>query len=668
MRNKRLLAAVCAALMLAGCAGSDSSSGADSGASKADSSSSAAESKAQDESSGGGDASENKSDTSDSYTAPAFNENGSEVAFSAAGGIYKDKQSVELTSKDGGTVYYTTDGSDPRSSSTRIKYESAITVDKRSGDKNVVSAVDTSLISANFNELDFETRSFKCTISPPADSDVDKCTVIRACAEMEDGTVTKAFSNTYFIGTAEEHIQGLADSCKAMGTSLSVVSVSMNYDDLFSSDHGIYVKGDVYDESLKELFQSGSYDAEATRKIAANYNQKGRAWERSAHAEYFEFSPEGSKTIISQDCGVRVQGNYSRSDLIKGLRLYARKDYGQSRFEAPVFAGLKDSSGKDIQSFKTLVLRAGGNCAFSAKFNDTYWQQLSENMDCTTKASRPCVVYLNGEYWGLYVLEEDYSDDYFADHFGVDKKQVIVYKGDAEALKLGYKLDEGELPEGEKESYYFKSLLDFFKSHKSLAEQTDYDEFAKLVDTDSCRDYFLTEVWINNKWDWPGKNWSMWRTSEVTAGNEYADGRWRFMFYDLEFGGVSGSADTRTNTIKEDNYKPKGLLDMSTNNPAVLCFAYLMTNEGFRTDYLNRLSALSEGDYSTEKLTAKLDSLTAQYSPLYDQFFKRYPGTGSSKEAVSGGYSSAKCIRDFFGKRGERGIPGIVKWVEEQFK
>lgn len=673
MKSKRLLSALCALLMLSGCAADDSSSKSDSASSsKPDASSSQASEDSKTDVSAAEETNSSKADeskVSDSYTPPAFKENASEITFSKAGGVYKDKQSVELSSKDGGTLYYTTDGSDPRSSDTRVKYESPITVDKRDGDKNVVSAVDTTFISANFNELDFSTRGFKCKIDAPADSAVDKCTVIRACAEMADGSVTKAFSNTYFIGTGEEHIQGLADSCKAMGTSLSVVSLSVNYDDFFSPEYGIYVKGNIYDKSLEEMIKSGSgYDAEATRKIAANYNQKGRAWERPVHAEFFEFSPDGSKTVISQDCGVRIQGNYSRSDLIKGLRLYARKDYGAPRFEAPIFEGLKNSSGEDINSFKTLVLRAGGNCAFSAKLNDTFWQQMSENMECTTKASRPCVVYLNGEYWGLYVLEEDYSDNYFEDHYGVNNKDVIVYKGDAEALKLGYKLDEGELPEGEHESYYFQPLLDFFKSHRSLSDQKDYDEFAKLVDTDSCRDYFLTEVWINNKWDWPGKNWSMWKTASADGSNEYGDGRWRFMLYDLEFGGISGSGDTYTNTIKEDNYKPKGLLDMSTNNPAVLCFAYLMTNEGFRTDYLDRLEKLSEGDFSKEKLTEKLDSLTARYSPLYDQFFARYPGTGSSNEALNGGYSSVKCIKDFISRRGKSGIPAIVKWVKEQFK
>lgn len=151
---------------------------------------------------------------------------------------------------------------------------------------------------------------------------------------------------------------------------------------------------------------------------------------------------------LSQDCGIRIQGNYSRSDLQKGFRLYARKKYGEKKFNYEVFEGLKNASDETIDSFKTLTLRAGGNCAFTAKFNDTYWQSLMTELDGSTKASRPCVVYLNGEYWGLYVLEEDYSDNYFESHYGVNKDDVVVYKGDAETYQSGYKLDEGKLPGG----------------------------------------------------------------------------------------------------------------------------------------------------------------------------------------------------------------------------
>ena len=591
------------------------------------------------------------------------------VTFSKDSGIYAEEFSLELSAEVGGDIYYTTDGSDPAVSDSRIKYESAIEITDRKNEPNVVSAVPPELISGNFVKYSRRNKEFTSTVSAPADDKVDKCTVINAAVQNSDGTFTETCSRTYFIGSAEEHIPGIKASCDAMGTDLAVISITMNYDDLFSSDKGIYVKGDIFDKALEEHLERGEdTDEDTARRLPANYNQRGRDWERQCNVDFLEFGADGAETAFSQTCGIRIQGNYSRSDWQKGFRLYARKDYGKKNFRYAVFGDeLKSDSGGTMDKFKTLELRAGGNCAFTCKFNDIYWQELSASLACETKASRPCVVYLNGEYWGLYVLEEDYSDDYFEEHHGVNKDDVVVYKGDAETYRLGYKLDEGNLPEGEKsESYFFNELNSFFKSHKSLEAQEDYDEFVKLVDPDSVRDYFLTEVWINNKWDWPGKNWSMWKTASVNSSSPYADGRWRFMFYDMEFGGVSGSGDARTNTVKEDNYKPKGLLDKSTNNPAVLCFAYLMTNESFRQDYCEKLEGLSSGIYEKENALAVLDSYTAEYSPLFDQFFERYPDAGDTDNAINGGYASVQCIKDFLEKR-EDNISKITSWIDKQF-
>ncbi len=591
------------------------------------------------------------------------------VDFSQKSGVYAEAFSLELSTTLDGEIYYTTDGSDPSTSDTAVKYEGAIEIKDRKGDANVVSAVGPEEISGNFVKWKSRDKVFESTVSAPDDDTVDKCSVINAAVKGSDGSFSPVAAATYFIGTPEEHIQGIKESCEAMGTDLAVISITMDYDDLFDADKGIYVKGNLFDEALSEHLEDGEDTNEDTaRRLPANYNQRGKDWERNCRVDFLEYNADGAETAFSQSCGIRIQGNYSRSDWQKGFRLYARSDYGKKNFKYAVFGDeLKDDNGDTIDKFKTLELRAGGNCAFTCKFNDIYWQDLSQSLDCETKASRPCVVYLNGEYWGLYVLEEDYSDDYFEDHHGVNKDDVVVYKGDAETYKLGYKLDEGMLPEGEKkESYFFNDLNAFFKAHKDLTAQEDFDEFAKLVDTDSVRDYFLAEVWINNKWDWPGKNWSMWKTANVDESNEYADGRWRFMFYDMEFGGVSGSSDSRTNTVKEDNYKPKGLLDMGTNNPAVLCFAYAMTNEAFRNDFNEKLEALSSGIYEKENANAVLDSYTAQYSPLFDQFFERYPGSGDSDNAVYGGYASVQCIKDFIEKR-EDNITKMTKWINKQF-
>lgn len=590
------------------------------------------------------------------------------VELSHGGGIYPEEFQLTLTGLEQGDIYYTTDGSDPAKSETAQLYTAPLTVSDRSGDKNVASAVSPLEIAGSFNEPNSDRSGFVSTLKAPSDKAVDKCTVIRAAVKLSDGSFGGTSAATYFIGTPEEHIRGLKESCDAAGTDLAVISISMSHDDLFGSENGIYVKGDIFYEALDTYLEENRRvrDGEAARQLDANYKQRGREWEREATMTMFEFSENGAVEVLNQSCGIRVQGNYSRSDIQKGLRLYARKDYGSKNFKYAVFGeDYLDDSGKVMDKFKTLVLRAGGNCAFLSKFNDTYWQSLLHDSACETKRSRPCVVYLNGEYWGLYVLEEDYSPDFFEDVHGVNKDSVVIYKGDAETYEIGYKLDEGELPEGAEEDYYYRDLLDFFASHSDLKSQADFDEFAKLVDTDSVMDYFAVQIWVNNKWDWPGKNWSMWRTIEKDDSNPYADNRWRFMFYDMEFGGVSGGNDAGTNTIREDNYKPNGLLDMDTGNPAVLCYAYLMTNEAWRQEFYERLRGLADGEFEKSAALTKLSWYEDVYGPLFEQFFLRYPETGSADEALTDSYGTAACIREFITER-PKNIERMIKWCDKK--
>lgn len=582
------------------------------------------------------------------------------VTFSAQGGTYSKEFKLKLSTEEKGDIYYTLDGSNPATSETAIKYTGDITIKDRKGDANVVSAVSTTAISANFSKYS-KNQGLFCTIKEPADSAVDKCTVVRAVVKDGDNGVSAVGTQTYFVGKETDHIPGVAESCKASGQALTVINISMNYDDLFGDERGIYVKGNVFNEYFSTNMGTPSrFNVEDARKFPANYNQRGREWEREAHIDVFEMTGNSTELVLAQDCGIRIQGNYSRSDLQKGFRLYARKDYGAGKFNYSFFGD------EQINKYDTLVLRAGGNCAFIAKFNDIYWQTLAADTAVSTKASRPCVVYINGEYWGLYILEEDYAQDYFASHYGVKADDVIVYKGDAETYKSGYKLDEGDLPEGvTDENYYFAELLEFFSKHKNLASQADYEAFCKLVDEQSVMDYFAVESWINNKWDWPGKNWSMWRTINVDESNPYADGRFRFCLYDVEFGGISGEGDARTNTVKEDNYKPKGLLDMNTSNPAVLCFAYLMTNADFKEAFCTRLGQLSVTTFEQKHAIEVLSEFSGAYGPLYEQFFARYEGTGDANNALYGGYGSPACIEAFLKARSKY-IPTIVGWIRKQ--
>ncbi len=96
----------------------------------------------------------------------------------------------------------------------------------------------------------------------------------------------------------------------------------------------------------------------------------------------------------------------------------------------------------------------------------------------------------------------------------------------------------------------------------------------------------------------------------------------------------------------------------------MLCFAYMMTNEGFRKDFENTLTGLSKGIFEKQRALAALDDFEAVYAPLYEQFFDRYPGTGDAEGALYGGYASSQCIRDFVNEREEH-IHTQVEFCED---
>lgn len=588
-------------------------------------------------------------------------------------GCYDDAFTLYIECDKAKAIYYTTDGSNPVTSSTRKEYMSGIEISDRKNDENVLSAAEPSLFDAAYAVYDSKSKTFTDSQTAPSKDEVDKASVIKATAVDDKGLYTDVVTNTYFIGDMTKHIEGIKESCEKAGVTLSVMSISMDYSDLFDYEKGIYVKGKIFDDALAAYTGNIGWNAaNVARGLDANYKQRGSDWERSAHIDYLESDGNTTRCLYKQDCGIRIQGNYSRSDLQKGFRLIAKKKYGKETFEYQFFGeDSKDDNGNTVSKFKKLVLRNGGNGAFLTKYADQYWQSLFKQLKCETQASRACVVYLNGEYWGIYILQEDYCDDYFETKHGVSKDKVVMYKGDAERYETGYILEEGKLPKGvDDESYYLNDLYNFFNTHKDLKQTKDYEEFSKIIDIENFKKYFAAQIWINNKWDWPGKNWSMWKTKDKDETNEYADGRWRLCVYDLDFGGISGKSSASDNTIKEDNYKDLGLLDMDTENPVVLSFAYLMTNNGFRTDFEKYLKEIDGTVFEKNNAVTLCEKYQGIYEPLYRQFFARYFGSSKAekykKEAKSGGYGSYKCIIAFIKERSKY-IDNMITWVNEQY-
>ena len=498
--------------------------------------------------------------------------------FSAESGMYTSAFDLTMSTDTGNTIYYTIDGTDPSSSSTRKEYTSSINIYNRSSDAMKVSNyLKPSEITpwANSNSAKL-----------PNNSAVDKGTVIRAVTYSTAGEYSEVITKTYFVGVSN-----------ASHNNLPILSLTTDPASLYDYDTGIYRLGAVYQANKKTSPDPNNPEA--------NYNQRGKEWERACHIDFFE---SDGTLALSQDCGMRTQAAYSRADYQKSFRFYARDEYGPKNFKYTFFddAYQENGSGKQLTKFKKLVLRNGGNDTNYAKFKDTYLQSLVSDRSFDTQEGRPCVLYIDGEYWGLYTLQEDYDDHYYEENYDVDADEVVVYK-------------KGEIDEGlEEDIELFKELRNFAKNN-DISKASNYQKISEMLDLQSFADYMAAEIYIINE-DWPGNNYSMWRTRTVDESIPYADGKWRMNFYDTEMGvDHYGNYSTKYNQNNLSNIMKNTWDDM----PVI--FNALLKNAEFKKMFVNSFMDLTNINFAYSRANERKQYYMQTYYPELTKYFARFP-------------------------------------------
>lgn len=498
-----------------------------------------------------------------------------EPVFSKESGSYDKSFKLSLHAPKGSKIYYTTDGSEPDVSSVggsvkdtvpaklpTNEYKQTITVKNRDNDENRLCS------KVNIPYMYDPTEYYNNGPFYPEVSAVPKATIIRAMAVDEKGNTSKTVTKTYFVD------KNLAEVYK----NASVISVVTDPDNLLSEEKGIYRYG--------------------------NWENSGTEWERPAAVTYFE---EDGTIPFETTMGMRIHGNYTRRWGQKSLRFYFREELGLKNLKGyQLIPGAVNADGKPTKKYKRFILRNGGNEYAYSKMQDVFIQSLVSDRAFTTQSSRPCVLFLNGEYWGLYNLMERYSDNYLEEEFGVDKDNVVVIKND-------------ELDEGKEEDFaLYEQLQAMADLDMSLTDN--YEKFKKMVDIQSYLDYYATEIYIGNK-DWPDNNVQLWRTRE-DDGSDYGDTKWRYMLYDTEYS---------MNLWGQDNNGNTNRLQEARNKDAL--FDALCKNDSFKQSLADTLMDLADKNFKSADAAKKLDAMAAVYRPLMEQYKKRF-GNGDVDSRV----------------------------------
>ncbi|OUM63365.1 Non-catalytic module family DOC2 [Piromyces sp. E2] len=417
-----------------------------------------------------------KSDNTNSQNEsnPQTNTNNTIPQFSMESGFYENVEGLKLTLNSEGTIYYTLDSSDPTTSNTAKIYDGPIKMYDRSVDPNVYSKYeheDNSPFSIILKS-DF-------TANPAL---VDKTTIIRAATKLENGSFSPVVTKTYFVMNSDK-LKYYSD--------IPVISLVTDPSNLFDKDKGIYVCGQQYldwKNSTKYNPDKSEWDIDNI----ANFYSKGKNWERDVSFTLFI----DGKEVKTQNLGMRIKGASTRNSESKGFNIYARQKYGESKLEYEMIKDNKNFvTGKPIKKYDSFSLRSNF---------------------CKS------IVFLDGEFWGLYDIIERASAYYIKSNYNIPVENVAIIKSNV--------LEEGT----EKDFQDFNDLVKYCESN-DLTKEENYNYVADKMDIESIIYHYAIGLYLGI-WDWPYKNYLVYRNNgKPIEGNKYVDGKWKWGSFDFDY-------------------------------------------------------------------------------------------------------------------------------------
>lgn len=372
-------------------------------------------------------------------------------------------------------------------------------------------------------------------------------TVLRAVA-IKDGSITGYTATATYLFTTDG-----ADHA------VQVVSLVADPDDLWNERTGIYVMGGDVDPGEEWPYPS------------ANYYQKGEEWERMFS---FELMGTDGAELFSQNVSGRIAGAYGSGREQKGFNLIARSEYGSATMAYAFF-------GEDgFAEYKAIVLRAGGQDQANGKIRDELSAAVLYDFEVNFLYQRytPCVVYLNGEYWGIYFMKEKRNRFFVAQSEGLGLDNA----DDLTLMKSTTRVQAGSAAE-------WKELMSYVSSH-SLADSASYAHVAEQVDIDSFIDYMCCEIYVANSDYWNIQYYKV------------PGGKWKWIYYDFCWGWYN--VDHQTVTLRRQSDKPCSDL-----------FNALLKNAEFKDKFCRRMAELMDTVFEKEAVLAKIDELYNTVQP-----------------------------------------------------
>ena len=293
----------------------------------------------------------------------------------------------------------------------------------------------------------------------------------------------------------------------------------------------------------------------------------------------FELYEEAGSFAI--DCGLELYGHTVLKNPKKNLKVNFRGRYGSDVLSYPVY-------GEDgPQIYDALCLRAGQDAPFSIIRDELFVslvRQMGDNV--LVQRDKYCVLYINGEYFGIFCLKEAFNKAYYAQNHHVSEESVTVLQA---PVAMNTEVFE---------------LLRF--CHRNdMSVQENYAYIADRVDLDSLIDWMIIEGYCSNG--------DVQQNLRYFKSSEDGD-RWQLAFYDLDWA----------------FYYHLPFLNILSPEKSLQHMGFsreLMHNADFRARFLERLGQVLETTLSEENVLATIDGYAALLDPEVPRERARWDGS-----------------------------------------
>ncbi len=331
-----------------------------------------------------------------------------------------------------------------------------------------------------------------------------------------------------------------------------------------------------------------------------------------ATMEYFE--PGTGERAFLAGVGLRVFGTSIYNLPQRPISVRLKEKYGDEVLKYPLFEG------KPIPRYTTFLLRNGGNDYNTAYFRDGLGVQLVKGkMDIDYQDYKPCAVFINGAYNGIYELRERLDEPYIANNHEINPDN------------LDYLEDSLNVVAGD--PYDFLELMGFIRQN-DLADSATFARVAARIDLNEFTNYLILRAFIG--YQIADLNNRYWR-------NRDTDGKWRWIAADLEHAfGQLGGDPVSENTIAK-------LAGLSGDLPewAILLFNRLLQNPGFRDGFIQRSAAYLNTIFQPAVTIATVDSLQT----LLQTQMPRHIGRWHSPPSMQAWQGNINLIKTFLENR-----------------